>query len=106
MTKFERLVAEDRSSAIHESDFWKSLDSAQALLSKALPELKCPVCSNKTFIIDRDYAKEVSPQTQLFSRARPSATSYIETIAIHCSDCGLFLFFSEDELLKRAERMK
>ena len=70
--------------------------------------MKCPLCGNESFIIDRSFEYGEGPIVE-FKRlnlgyVRPAG--YVETLTLHCDDCGHFLFFSEDELLKRAERMK
>lgn len=87
------------------TDFWRSFESARGLLETALPQLKCPVCGNESFVLVRDFSSRLSPRIPIYGKDAQKPTGHIEAVTIHCDDCGNFLFFSEDELLKRAERM-
>jgi len=86
--------------------FGASLSEAQKLLDSALPNLKCPVCNNDTFVLVRHFKLQFSPKIPIYAPQYRIPTGFVDAVAVHCDDCGHFLFFSEDELLKRAERKK
>lgn len=83
-----------------------SLEGAQSLIDSALPNLKCPVCGNESFILAKDSAARYGVQIPIYAGAARVPTGRIETLALNCDDCGHVLLFSEDELAKRAERRK
>ena len=88
------------------SGFGASLVEAQRLLDSALPNLRCPVCGNDTFVLVRHFQLQFSPKIPIYAPQYRVPTGFVDAVALHCDDCGHFLFFSEDELLKRAERGK
>jgi hypothetical protein len=107
MATFTALVTDEEPLEVAESGFWRSAESAQTLLSAALPDLRCPICHNDKFVLVREFEPPRSVQITMHDLKEPDRfTAYIATVAMHCDDCGYFLFFSEDELLKRAERKK
>jgi hypothetical protein len=106
MAKFEAPGAVDSTDALRESELWRSLESVEALFNTALPRLKCPICEAESFTLIRDFAVHGSPQVEVYNGSRIQPVAFVPTIAINCNDCGHFLFFSEEDLLKRAERKK
>jgi hypothetical protein len=106
MAKLRKIELGDDNTTSSAPDFWVSLDEAQKLLDAALPDLKCPICGNEAFVLVRDFQLRFSPKIPVYASQLRVPTGFIDTVAMHCDDCGYFLFFSEDELLKRAERRK
>lgn len=85
------------------SSLFRSTGEAIEVLSKALPDLHCPVCRNDTFDLLGDIDNNLISKTLVYPREFTVTTQWYPTVGVACQSCGHILSFSTFRLRRLAE---
>ena len=79
---------------------------AAEALHKALPLLKCPVCSQEKFNLLERMSKGLRTRLPLHFGSNPFPKEYYATLNVVCDNCGYILVFEETKIRELAEANK